>query len=87
MQKKAKGPIGVVVRAAARLIGQPPSHGAVALLEAATGPTVQSGDIWGAGKRVNDPPLKERPWPTMGDKEGAAQLWQRSEALAKLRFL
>jgi len=87
MQQKATGLMGLVARTASALIGQPAAHGASPLLEAATGPTVQSGDLWRPGKRVNDPPQKETPWPTMGDHEGAAQLWERSEALAQLRFL
>jgi NAD(P)-dependent dehydrogenase (short-subunit alcohol dehydrogenase family) len=87
MQQKATGLMGVVARIASALIGQPPAHGASALLEAATGPSVQSGDLWRPGKRVNDPPQKEMPWPTIGDHEGAARLWERSEALARLRFL
>jgi len=87
MQQKATGIMGVVARTASALVGQPPAHGALALLEGATGPTVQSGDIWAPGKRIGDPPRKEEPWPTMSDHDGAAQLWERSEALAHLRFL
>jgi NAD(P)-dependent dehydrogenase (short-subunit alcohol dehydrogenase family) len=87
MQQKATGFIGVVVRTASALIGRPPSHGAEALLEAALGSSVQSGDIWQPGKRIGDPPRKEKPWPTQSDLEGAARLWERSEALTRLRFL
>jgi len=87
MQQKATGWMGVVARAASALVGHPPAHGAAALLEAATGAGVQSGDVWKPGKRLHQPPQRDTPWPTMHDGEGAALLWERSEALAGVRFL
>jgi NAD(P)-dependent dehydrogenase (short-subunit alcohol dehydrogenase family) len=87
MQQKAQGLIGVVVRMAARLVGKPPEHGATALLEAALGESVQSGELLGPGRRLGDPPRRESPWPSMGDRTGAAALWDRSETLAQVRFL
>lgn len=87
IQQRAVGPIGFVVRAFSALFGAPPAHGAHALLAAALEPTVESGDLWGPGKRVGQSPRKEEPWPTMSDHEAAKLLWEKSEALTGLRFL
>lgn len=87
IQQRAVGPIGFVVRAFSALFGAPASHGAHALLAAAHGPTVESGELWGPGRRVGQPPRKEAPWPTMSDHEAAKLLWEKSEALTGLRFL
>lgn len=89
IQQRAVGPIGFVVRAFSALFGAPPAHGAQALLAAALDPTVESGDLWGPGKRVGQPPRKEKPWPTMSsssDHEAAKLLWEKSEALTGLRL-
>jgi NAD(P)-dependent dehydrogenase (short-subunit alcohol dehydrogenase family) len=87
MQQKATGFIGVLVRTVASLFARPAADGALPVLEGATGATVQSGDLLGPGKPVGAPPRKEATWPTQHDLPGAQQLWERSEALAQLRFL
>jgi NAD(P)-dependent dehydrogenase (short-subunit alcohol dehydrogenase family) len=86
IQQKTTGLLGAIARAVS-LFARPASHGATPLVEAALGPAVQSGDLWRPGKRIHDPPRKEAHWPTLDDRDGAAQLWERSEALAKTRFL
>jgi len=87
MQQRAQGPIGFVVRLVSALIGKPASHGATALLAAATDARAASGELWAPGKRAGAPPRREAAWPTMSDREGALRLWERSEALCELRFL
>jgi NAD(P)-dependent dehydrogenase (short-subunit alcohol dehydrogenase family) len=86
MQQKPTGVMGVVARVVARF-ARPASDGATPLVAAAIGAGVAGGDLWRPGRRVGEPAMKEAPWPTMSDLEGAAALWARSEALAGVRFL
>ena len=84
MQERGIGLAGVVARIASALIGKPAVHGARAVLAATIGDDVDNGDLFEPG----DPPKKKAaPWPTMLDERQAAALWERSEALTKLRFL
>jgi NAD(P)-dependent dehydrogenase (short-subunit alcohol dehydrogenase family) len=87
MQQKPTGVTGVISRVVSALFAQPAEQGALPLLAAATDPAVESGDVWGPGGRRGAPPRREMPWATMGDRDGAALLWARSEDLAGLRFL
>ncbi len=87
MQQKATGLLGLVVRAAASAMGKPPSHGASAVLEAALSSEVEGGALLAPGAHLGDAPRRERPWPSLGDLEGAAQLWACSERLTQLHFL
>jgi len=56
------------------------------LFEAATSPSVESGDVFGPGKGKTDAPRKEETWPAMRDVEQARALWARSEALTGVSF-
>jgi NAD(P)-dependent dehydrogenase (short-subunit alcohol dehydrogenase family) len=87
MQQKAPGAIGVVVRLAATLVGKPPAHGAAAVMEAALAPDLAGGELLGPGRRLGEPPQRERAWPSLNELDGAAQLWERSEALVQHRFV
>lgn len=87
MQQKATGVMGLVARVASAMVGRPPDHGARALAHAALGAGVQSGEVWGPGAREGDAPRREDPWPSLDDREGAARLWSRSEALGGVRLL
>jgi NAD(P)-dependent dehydrogenase (short-subunit alcohol dehydrogenase family) len=87
MQQKATGVMGVVARTVSALFAHSAAHGATPLLSAALDPAVESGDLWRPGKRPGTPACKEAPWLTMSDRAGAEQLWRRSEALGRVRFL
>jgi NAD(P)-dependent dehydrogenase (short-subunit alcohol dehydrogenase family) len=87
MQTKNTGMMRVLGALVSALVARPAAHGAAPVVEAAVGATVQGGELWRPGKRLSDPPQREVPWRTMHDLDGAAALWERSEALAQLRFL
>jgi hypothetical protein len=78
--------LGVVARAVSAWLARPAADGALPVVHAAVGASVESGELWGPGKRVGAPPRKET-WRTLDDRDGAAQLWARSESLAQVRFL
>ncbi|AKU95617.1 putative oxidoreductase/Short-chain dehydrogenase [Labilithrix luteola] len=85
LQRKPQGLMGIASRAFSALFARPVEYGAAALLEAAIGDSA-SGDLWGPGHAVGDPPLKET-WRSMTDIEGAKALWRRSEELTGISFL
>lgn len=86
MQQKPKGFEGLISRTVSALFGRPAANGAWPTFEAATAPSVESGDVYGPGKGRTDPPLKEAVWAAMRDVEQGRALWARSEALAGVRF-
>jgi NAD(P)-dependent dehydrogenase (short-subunit alcohol dehydrogenase family) len=87
IQQKPTGLMKVVSRLVSALLARPAADGALASLEAARGAAVQSGDVYGPGKRVGMAAVKEPTWPSMRPSEQATTLWTRSEILGRVQFL
>lgn len=87
MQQKPTGLMGVMSRLVSTLFARPATNGAMPTVKAALDADVQSGEVYGPGRRLADPAQREPTWPSMKDLEGARALWERSESLAGLRFL
>ncbi len=84
MQQKPTGLMGVAAKLVSALLAKPVASGAAASLEAATGATVQGGDVYGPSARGA---IKEPTWPSMKDLEQGKGLWARSEELSGVKFL
>jgi len=87
LQQKPTGAMGVLSRTVSALFGRSAQNGALPTVQAAMGPDVQSGDVFGPGSGKTAQPKRESRWPAFDDLETARALWDRSEALTGIRWL